>query len=333
MAIISVIVPVFNSESTLSRCVDSILKQSFNDFELILVNDGSTDNSAKICEEYAKLDTRVVVINKENGGVSSARNFGIERSNGKFILFCDSDDYVEKQWIEDLYNMLSDKVSMAVCTYCGIEDNISDDAERIFYDHSNVWEIIKNKYLHVPCNKIFDATIIKKHDLKFNENYSYAEDTLFCLDYFEKLEKVGVLVNKQPMYRQCIKPNSLSRRRHIDKYWEVISKAYDKIDLLLKKYDVNKMDIKNEYSKMYLTSMITAIDNVFTDKTNLVQKNKQLKQILYAERTLFAFEFGSLDKSTSRRYYDILKSKKISMIFIYKFLSKAKIFVKHKIKK
>ena len=93
---ISIIVPIYNVEKYLSRCVDSILNQTFTDFELILVDDGSTDNSGKICDEYAEKDCRIKVIHKDNWGVSSARNVGLENSVGEYIMFCDSDDFVEK---------------------------------------------------------------------------------------------------------------------------------------------------------------------------------------------------------------------------------------------
>jgi glycosyltransferase involved in cell wall biosynthesis len=92
---ISIIVPVYNAENYLNRCVDSILTQTFTDFEIILVNDGSSDNSGAICDEYALKDNRIKVIHKRNGGVSSARNIGIENSIGKWITFIDADDYIE----------------------------------------------------------------------------------------------------------------------------------------------------------------------------------------------------------------------------------------------
>ena len=95
---ISIIVPIYNTENYLRRCIDSILTQSFENFELILVNDGSTDNSRKIIDEYKSKDKRIKVILKENGGQGSARNRGINMAKGKYIMFCDSDDFVEENW-------------------------------------------------------------------------------------------------------------------------------------------------------------------------------------------------------------------------------------------
>ena len=96
---ITVIIPVYNAESTLRRCLDSILAQTFTDFECLLINDGSKDRSGEICEEYANKDSRVRVFHKENGGVSSARNVGLDNARGEWITFCDSDDTVMPEWI------------------------------------------------------------------------------------------------------------------------------------------------------------------------------------------------------------------------------------------
>ena len=101
---ISIIVPVYNSEKYLDACIDSILSQSFRDFELILVDDGSKDSSAQICDEYASQDTRVRVIHKANGGVSAARNDGLDIAKGEYITFIDSDDWVEREYLETLSN-------------------------------------------------------------------------------------------------------------------------------------------------------------------------------------------------------------------------------------
>ena len=100
---ISIIVPVYMAEKTLCRCVESIIHQSFSDFEVVLVDDGSTDKSGGLCDSYAKHDSRIKVIHKENGGVSSARNTGILASSGVYLTFCDSDDYLELDYLEGLY--------------------------------------------------------------------------------------------------------------------------------------------------------------------------------------------------------------------------------------
>ena len=104
---ISIIVPIYNMEKYLNKGVNSIINQSYENLEIILVNDGSTDDSLNICNKFKKKDKRVVVLKKENGGLSSARNYGIEHANGKYISFVDADDYIEKDYIEKLYNCIT----------------------------------------------------------------------------------------------------------------------------------------------------------------------------------------------------------------------------------
>ena len=122
--IISIVVPIYNVEKYLPQCIDSILNQSFKDFELILVDDGSTDNCLKICEDYKKLDKRVIVIHKENGGLSSARNAGIKVSRGKYIAFIDSDDFIHKDMYKVLYNNLkNNNLDISICNYTRVNEN------------------------------------------------------------------------------------------------------------------------------------------------------------------------------------------------------------------
>ena len=104
---LSIIVPIYNVEKYLSRCIESILNQTFKDFELILVNDGSTDNCKEICEKYKRMDSRIIVANKKNGGLSSARNLGIDISKGDYIGFVDSDDFIDVHMYEILLNTIN----------------------------------------------------------------------------------------------------------------------------------------------------------------------------------------------------------------------------------
>ena len=105
---ISIIVPIYNAETTLERCISSLVHQSYKDIEIILVNDGSQDHSLQICERFAKEDSRIIVIDKENGGVSSARNIGISKAGGEFLMFCDSDDWVKRDYCKDMLRYYSD---------------------------------------------------------------------------------------------------------------------------------------------------------------------------------------------------------------------------------
>ena len=127
---ISVIAPVYNTEKYLPRCIDSILAQTFTDFELLLIDDGSKDNSGAVCDEYASKDERVRVFHKENGGVSSARNVGLDNAKGEWITFVDSDDWIAETMYQEMYELAT--LENADIVYC--------DINMVFSSHQIVWK-------------------------------------------------------------------------------------------------------------------------------------------------------------------------------------------------
>lgn len=182
---ISIIVPVYNVEKYLRRCLDSILAQTFADFECICVDDGSPDGSGKVLDEYAEKDSRFVVIHKDNGGVSSARNAGLDVVHGEWIAFVDSDDWVENFYLEDMYNSAINNGSDLV--FCALtkhhrnkiltEDIVlpSDKKEfPYFYLYYPV-------YMNSLCNKLIKTDLFRKEDVSFPFGIPIAEDLLVVL--------------------------------------------------------------------------------------------------------------------------------------------------------
>lgn len=178
---ISIIVPIYKAEKYIRRCVDSILSQTYSDFEVLLVDDGSPDNSGRICDEYAAMDNRVRVFHKKNGGVSSARNFGLDKSVGEIILFADSDDWFADNSFDVIIRLVKEndfiQYSFQSVYASGrtfrrekhMQDNTLDDALKNFT--GTVWSVA------------FKKSIIENHRLRFNENLKLAEDQLFALEY------------------------------------------------------------------------------------------------------------------------------------------------------
>ena len=186
---LSIIVPVYNTEKYIGRCIDSILEQTFTDFELLLIDDGSFDRSGAICEEYACKDQRVRVFHKDNGGVSSARNFGLDNANGEWIAFVDSDDYIEPYFLEGacLDIELSDLVLLPykIIDIQTLED-ISQDNEwnKPFVINSYLKNIDNILRLCVTTGKLFKSKLIGS--LRFNPQLKFGEDTVFMINYFAK---------------------------------------------------------------------------------------------------------------------------------------------------
>jgi len=187
---ISVIVPVYNVEKYLRECVDSVLAQTFKDFELILVDDGSPDNSGKICDEYAAKDSRVRVFHKANGGVSSARNFGIKESRADYIAFLDSDDWWNFRFLEKMH-AVAEKFPNAGCCCCGWFNNVSEDGKTIGmpillpeYELGAIIEIDLIDYAakNAGTLPIWTGTVLLKKDAVVRAG-GFNEDVVFYEDY------------------------------------------------------------------------------------------------------------------------------------------------------
>ena len=185
--LISIIVPVYNAEYTINRCINSILNQTFYDWELLLIDDGSKDNSKCICDIYAAKDKRIKVFHKENGGVSSARNIGIDRAKGKWITFIDSDDCI----YENIFNLISSHdEDLLIFNYDIDYNGIIQGGESIpHYYNSYPIKTILNKYIYIellrtPWSKFFKRHLI--NTLRFDTRIAIGEDSLFVLKYFQR---------------------------------------------------------------------------------------------------------------------------------------------------
>ena len=182
---ISVILPVFNAEKTLHRTFDSLLEQSFHDFELVVVNDGSTDGSAQICDDYAARDARVHVFHKANGGANSARNFALGHIGGEYVTFCDADDYVDADWLQSFAdNLQGNDIVIQGWKY------VRTETEPIYYENMPsdparaADEMSRMESFGFLWNKCFRAEIISQNRLRFAENYCFLEDEEFVCHFW-----------------------------------------------------------------------------------------------------------------------------------------------------
>lgn len=208
MPIFSIVTPVYKAEACLGRCVESVLSQSFEDWELILVDDGSPDNSGRMCDDFARRDIRIKSLHQDNGGPSAARNCGLDNSSGEFILFVDADDYINKDMLEKLL-LIERKHKADVCFFgvnpvsehsvdapysfasiCGdLEEQICSDKAAC----ANA--IIKLEYsggMGWTWNKLFKHSIIRKHNIRFDSRFALQEDHLFTLLYLCHIQSMAI---------------------------------------------------------------------------------------------------------------------------------------------
>ncbi|MCQ2577006.1 MAG: glycosyltransferase [Treponema sp.] len=277
--IISCIVPVYKVEQLLPQCIDSILAQSFTDFELILVDDGSPDNSGKICDEYAQKDSRIVVIHKENGGVSSARNAGLDKAKGEWICFVDSDDWIEKTFFENMYKTAC--VNSSELVICGLKIGKQEKYSEILCAEKDFcvkdkkeWlcvfsecRIRDDRYvaLHSPCAKLYKKAIIENN--RFDTSLKYAEDYRFNLFVYDKIKSVSFL--RATMYFYYNNQDSVTRRFDISSsknHFTTVDLTYD---FVMK----NKLGVNVAFSYAY-DVVKHAIYSIFANYRNTGDINK-----------------------------------------------------------
>lgn len=182
--LISVVIPIYNRESTLQKCVDSVLAQTYDNTEVILVNDGSTDSSEEICRRYEQADSRVSVINKKNGGLSSARNAGIDKSRGEYIFFIDSDDWIDRDTLEVLLNaaLQKDTDVTGCCVYFNFPNGVEDSraSDEIYIQDTRTlikWMLAGSIYANAAWGKLFKRSVFE--NLRFDESCDFCEDDEF----------------------------------------------------------------------------------------------------------------------------------------------------------
>lgn len=263
---ISVIVPVYKAEKYIHRCLDSIINQTFRDFELILIDDGSPDKSGEICDEYAAKDERVKVIHKENEGVSVARNCGIDKAQGKYISFVDADDEVAPTYMDTLNKYIQQSDIVFFSSIWFHEDKskliiLMDDFCSNEYSliEEEILLLMKNNCDHnlfgFTWNKIFKADIIKEHNIKFIENLSVSEDEIFTLDYCRFIKSMMVI--STPLYNYYRKKDGLTHRKKEVSEWLSLA---DNLRDLSESY--SNSNLKRYLSERFVEYLLIAINDI-----------------------------------------------------------------------
>ncbi len=262
---VSVIIPVYNVEDYLEKCLDSVVNQTLKDIEIIVVNDGSPDNSQKIIDEYKKKDKRIISIMKENGGQASARNLGIKKARGEFLCFVDSDDWIELDMLEVLYNNAKENHSdIVTCDYFRVMDNVYT---KMAFIQRNGNDPIKNYILNSsgPCWRIVKRDIIVDNNLYFPEGIiyeDYAVVPLYAL-FCHKITHVD-----KPLYYYLIRENSTMTQKKFNKKFSNIIDASDNLYKLVR---------NSKYHDEYEYSLII---NLLRDSYIRLKEYKEGKDIL-----------------------------------------------------
>lgn len=292
---ISVIVPVYNTEKYLHRCIDSILAQTFTDFEVLLIDDGSTDSSGTICDEYAAKDSRVRVFHKANGGVSSARNLGLDNAKGEWISFVDADDWVENNWLEILLEIISKDDDLKIvrfgyfCNEGDLEHKIVSEQDHILVEKEDFLE--QNDvigYYAMLWNSLFKYDIIGDK-VRFDTTLNWSEDFIFSYECY--LLATKMYISSIPLYHYRILKGGLSNIKNPFMIRAAIQKNFE-----LKLSLASCKELKNKINRNYHYWISRSIKELYRNKYNYdirynYYNSMELKNTLflsYIERVFFA---------------------------------------------
>lgn len=317
---ISVIVPMYNAEKTIKTCVDSILNQTYSNLEIILVNDGSKDKTEEICNKLTERDSRIKYFYKENGGVSEARNYGLDKASGDFIAFVDSDDYIENNMYEIILEKIDD-AEVVICEYFHIIDNKKNEIdteikENTFNKLDEFIASIDNqkisRYINTPWNKLIKSDLINNKNIRFNSKISLGEDLIFNLQYMKLAKKIKIINDK--LYNFNTSNDGLGlKKRNIEEYMD------------------NSINFINEL--IYLSTNSNNLENIILNElSNIINRlskeyekkdiYKLLKSLQYEK--MHNFNYKVLSKK-NYLIYMLLKYKRYEVIvFIYSIKNKLK---------
>ena len=306
---ISVIVPAYNCVNSLAYCVHSIRQQTFSDWELILVDDGSTDGSNKLCDKFAAEDDRIRVIHKPNGGVSSARNAGIAAVSREYITFCDSDDYLEPDYLEMLLQAArsNPECGHIWCCFQTVTGYQKENATPKFTSSESTLYYMMQDYMTLhemwldsgPCNKLYRTDVIKGLKILFPEDLSLGEDLLFNLAYIDASSNSRIAVVCKPLYNYVrVNDNSLD-----SKYRSDLLDIYRRINTVLLshlyEWHVSEVQLQKFFdSRFYLYERVlhntmAAPDKAKSEKVKwntLFMHSTEFREVLRA-RTCFVHPF------------------------------------------
>lgn len=309
---ISIIVPIYNAEKWIERCVDSLICQTYTDIEILLINDGSTDRSLEICNTYAEKDNRITVIDKENEGVSATRNLGLQKARGEFIQFVDCDDYVDSQMCEKMLGAI-ENADLVLCGLNVWKNGVllrKPHLERKTYDLKESIDIyFKLRKINLgPCNKLYRKEKISNG---FRKGLSLGEDTLFVLDYMKDINRVSVL--DDCLYNVVLdNDNSLNRNKPNGYLRLLIEQRKKEEEFLIDKYGAD-CDLTQMYNQYLLN-------------THAYFMQSEISKQTIAEYITDAFLRDKIKKSNPQRFdYKVFKA-----LFVFKSMFGLRMYFKIK---
>ncbi|MGE6203830.1 glycosyltransferase family 2 protein [Guptibacillus hwajinpoensis] len=315
---ISIIVPIYNADKWLKRCLESLINQTHKNIEIILINDGSKDNSKEICDKYSRMDNRIKVIHKNNAGTSAARNDGLKIALGDYIQFVDSDDWLEENMCELLLeNMEKNESDLVICGLRIMKNGVEIRKPYLPNNKLRVKEDIDNylflrKIFSSPCNKLYKREYIQTY---FKENTSLGEDLIFNLEYLRKIDTT--LVIEEALYNVCLdNSESLIRGYRSDRLDIVIDLVTKELKFCEDIY--GRQSDKTEIYNSYILGVHSFFrDIICSDNKSKKDINLILDKYIQHPTIKNALYHTKMNRIDYKLFKNLLKIKNKKLIFIF----------------
>lgn len=337
--LVSIIIPVYNCEKYIKKALESVLNQLYNNIEIIIVDDGSTDNSKEICEEYAIKDDRIKIYSQSNLGVSAARNLGISKANGKYICFVDADDYIESDAVLDYiesYKKYPDiqlvisgffsevepiKNKKPVYQKMNMTDRYYKERNEIRENFISLWD---NQLMYNLWNKMYLKSIIDENGIKFSK-YNWGEDVKFNQEY---LLNVNTMLNLEKCHYHYIRERKgAATNKYIKNFYNIRLKEFNEFNEFFERYGIEKEKYFEFSCRRYIERTLGCVENLFVKECKLSFKEKynEVKKILNNEATRISLK---VTKPKSKKIKILLITYKYRLVLLTMMMGKILNFVK-----
>lgn len=332
--LVSICVPVYNTEKYIDDCINSILKQSYNNIEILFNDDGSIDNSYKILSNYCKNDSRIHIYRSKNSGPAGARNLLIDNSNGKYILFIDSDDVVDRDYVLDFVK----SVKYGVMAICGMSVDYINEGHSVKTNFTNgklnnlsekIFYLDKLGLLYSPCNKLYDKEILDAYKLRFNENLKNCEDLDFNVRYFKYIKDISIISKSNYHYRKFGVISDVNSYRE-----DIVNITLNGINLKNDLYNYFKLEEKQQQLFLLGTNIDVlnyCIINSITYETKRNRKDiYEIIKFVFGETSKFKYINDFVPNNLFQKIFILCyKTKNITFTFL---LYKTLLFFRYRLK-
>ncbi|WP_196814176.1 glycosyltransferase family 2 protein [Butyrivibrio sp. LC3010] len=328
---VSIVVPIYNGEKYIDNCVKNLLKQSYSNFEIILVDDGSVDNTAERCDYYSKYDTRIKSIHQKNSGVCAARNFGTDAATGDYLLYIDVDDDIVPNLVEDnvklaiendadvvFYSFWYHDLDSDIRTENTYEGFFSGNNEEFFI--TKLTETIDHELFNAPWNKLFNLEFVRKNNLRFVPEYTIYEDITFSANMLQFAKRI--VINPNRYYVYYIRKSGSGLSTYSEHYFDSVTRFYNDAMAYCSQYSDNEFQ-KNKFTNLYIKLVTTNLKQISCRKQfTFSDKISRISDICDSKTFRDALGIRDIERRKKLIKFLVLSHNKLGILLMYSYLGR-----------